>query len=47
MISSITLFWGAPAGQRRRLPRRPLWEDGKLLAGREIPWMADRQFSGA
>jgi len=25
--------------------RRPLWEDGKLVGGREIPWMADRHFS--
>lgn len=24
--------------------RRPLWEDGKLVGGREIPWMADRHF---
>jgi hypothetical protein len=24
--------------------RRPLWEDGKLIGGRDIPWMADRHF---
>jgi hypothetical protein len=24
---------------------RPLWEDGKLIGGRDIPWMADRHFS--
>jgi hypothetical protein len=25
--------------------RRPLWEDGKLVGGHDIPWMADRHFS--
>lgn len=25
--------------------RRPLWEDGKLIGGYDIPWMADRHFS--
>ncbi|MCR2832398.1 type IV secretory system conjugative DNA transfer family protein [Parerythrobacter lacustris] len=25
--------------------RRPLWEDGKLIGGQDIPWMADRHFS--
>ncbi|SNS32272.1 TraM recognition site of TraD and TraG [Sphingomonas laterariae] len=25
--------------------RRPLWEDGKLVGGQDIPWMADRHFS--
>lgn len=24
--------------------RRPLWEDGKLIGGHDIPWMADRHF---
>ncbi len=24
---------------------RPLWEDGKLIGGRDIPWLADRHFS--
>lgn len=24
--------------------RRPLWEDGKLIGGYDIPWMADRHF---
>ncbi|MCG2841050.1 type IV secretion system DNA-binding domain-containing protein [Sandaracinobacter sp. RS1-74] len=24
---------------------RPLWEDGKLIGGQGIPWMADRHFS--
>ena len=24
--------------------RRPLWEDGKLIGGRDIAWMADRHF---
>lgn len=24
---------------------RPLWEDGKLIGGRDIPWMADRHFT--
>jgi hypothetical protein len=25
--------------------RRPLWEDGKLIGGKDIPWLADRHFS--
>jgi len=25
--------------------RRPLWEDGKLVGGQDIPWAADRHFS--
>lgn len=25
--------------------RRPLWEDGKLIGGIDIPWVADRHFS--
>lgn len=25
--------------------RRPLWEDGKLVGGHDMPWMADRHFS--
>jgi hypothetical protein len=26
---------------------RPLWEDGKLIGGRGIPWLADRHFTKA
>jgi hypothetical protein len=26
--------------------RRPLWEDGKLIGGVELPWLADRHFGG-
>ncbi|MBK9131242.1 MAG: type IV secretion system DNA-binding domain-containing protein [Gammaproteobacteria bacterium] len=26
---------------------RPLWEDGKLVGGRDIPWLADRHFTAA
>jgi hypothetical protein len=26
---------------------RPLWEDGRLIGGRGIPWLADRHFSKA
>ena len=26
--------------------RRPLWEDGKLIGGHDLPWMADRHFTG-